>query len=552
MDKKLLEEINKINFLNSYKVGKTLNEQSDLSSENLILEINEPKTKSFNLNLGGGRNQLRDITRGSLNIGGEFTYDKEVDEELTKPANVTQKMNAELSSFAEYNKLTGEQRIKLGEAFYNALNTILDDPRVYISKQTDKSQKKEIRKLKKFFKKAQRWKFVMNNEVLPEEYKSVDLSLIAEVEPEELTGLKTALQTALTNKFDYECEEDVVLSNSQSVYAGNNEDGTFNYVPVTKKPLSFIITTEEEEVKPAKLRDANVKETKASKMIEIPKIETNYDPGASDPKPFLESAMETIYNTLYSTKIDYEKPKGDSDSKTLKEMIECNRSGECDVSYRIEIYKVYSESSASNTWTGTDVLDVTHTNDDEFVKKIENIEKTGNNLKNAALAKKRGDLLVQSIVSKFKQNTDIIVSENIYDNVDMYYKVTDTGGKLDNDPTKTLPNPGQYANFTFYVRVTILGNIKISAESELTGKIANNVISLEYIGKQGGGFGFSSYSYTTGRMKAQYVDHSGASDWMSASKQRRRNKSNDRDYARRTGTIPAYKQNRKTYGRSYR
>lgn len=544
MDKKLLEEINKINFLNSYKVGKTLNEQIDVNSENLI---SEQKTKTFNIGLGGGRNQLRDKTRGSLNIGGQFTYDKEVDEELTAPANVTQKMNAELSSNPEYNKLTGEQRIKLGEAFYNALDAILDDPKVIISQQTDKSQKRDIRKLKKFFKKAQRWKFVMNNEIVPKEYKSVNLDLVAEVEPEEMTALKTELKTALNNKFDYECVQEVVLSNSQSVYAGNNEDGTFNYTPVTKKPLSLIITTEEKEVTPAKLRDANVKETTATKMIEIPKIETNYAAGSSDPKPFLESTMKTIYDTLYSTKIDYEKPKGDSDSKTIKEMIECNRSGECDVSYRIEIYKIYSEASASNSWTGIDVLDFTHTNDDEFVKKIENIDKTGNNLKNAALAKKRGDLLVQTVVSKFKQNTDIIVSSDIYDNVDMEYKVTDTGGKLDKD--RTLPNPGQYANFTFYVRVTILGNIKVSAESELTGKIANSSISLEYIGKQGGGFDLDLFSYSSGPMYAQYIDRSGASDWMGINKMKRRSKGNQRRYARGTGGTPDYKMRKQVYGK---
>ena len=38
MNKKLLEEINKINFLNNYEIGKTLNEQRGSDSENILLE----------------------------------------------------------------------------------------------------------------------------------------------------------------------------------------------------------------------------------------------------------------------------------------------------------------------------------------------------------------------------------------------------------------------------------------------------------------------------------------------------------------------------------
>jgi len=58
MDKKVLEEINKILFLNSYKIGKTLNEQKLSDSENVLTEDYETKTKNLSLDFGDRRNKL--------------------------------------------------------------------------------------------------------------------------------------------------------------------------------------------------------------------------------------------------------------------------------------------------------------------------------------------------------------------------------------------------------------------------------------------------------------------------------------------------------------
>jgi hypothetical protein len=555
MNKKLLEEISKINFLNSYEVGKTLNEQKDSDIGDILSEQDEPgfKTKSgsIGLNLGGKRNNLRDKQRGGLNANLSYTYSKELDEELSAPTNVIQKMNAELSSSYFYNKLTGEQRQKLGEAFYTALETFLDNPKVIMDKQASRSEKRDIRKLKKFFKKSQRWRFVIDNEIIPEEYKEVPISLIAEVEPSELVDLQSEIRTSLVNKFNTECVAEAVLSTGQSVYIGNNEDGTFNFAQTPKKPLSFIITSEKEDITPIKIKDANVKEKSSYQTIEIPKIVTNFAAGASDPKGELPKIMKSIYDTLYSTDFTYEKPNGDSESKTIKEMIECNRSGGCDVTYKIEVSQMYVTASASNTWSGKDVLLFTLDNAGEHVQGTSDFKEImsagGNNTKNANLAKLRGDNLATAVGTQLRKNTDLSITEDIYQKIKTDYEVTDTGGKLDNE--RTLPNPGQYATFSFSIKVTAIANVRESAESELTGEIANNCIYLQYVGKTGGDLMLDFNVFTTGPMYAQYIDHSGASDYMKLNKMKRRSKGNQRRYARSTGGVPDYKKRRQVYGR---
>ena len=125
MDKKVLEEINKILFLNSYKIGKTLNEQKLSDSENVLTEDYETKTKNLSLDFGDRRNKLLAKQTGSMDLDLRYTINKEIDEELTAPLNVIQKMNAELGSNYAYNSLSGEQKKLLGESYFNALEAIL-------------------------------------------------------------------------------------------------------------------------------------------------------------------------------------------------------------------------------------------------------------------------------------------------------------------------------------------------------------------------------------------------------------------------------------------
>jgi hypothetical protein len=82
-----------------------------------------------------------------------------------------------------------------------------------------------------------------------------------------------------------------------------------------------------------------------------------------------------------------------------------------------------------------------HTADCSDIKEI--YSAGGNNMKNAQLAGKRGSNLLTAVNAELLKNADFVVSDKMSKFIDV--EVTDTGGKLDSDPTKTLPNPGQLA-----------------------------------------------------------------------------------------------------------
>ena len=540
MDKKLLEEINKILFINSYKIGKTLNEQKLTDSEDIITEDYETKTKNLSIDIGNRRNKMLAKQTGSMDLDLGYTINKEIDEELTAPLNVIQKMNAELGSDYAYNSLSGEQKKLLGEAYFNALEAILDNPKAYIAKDTSKTDKQFYRKLKKFFKKSQRWSFSIDEVIVPKELKDIAISLYAEAEPEELESLKTEMDQTLDDKFTNECQVGVVLSKKQDVFAGTDENGGLLFTPVEKSPLTFLFSYQSQNIEAAKIKESSVKKAETYVDIEIPKMQVTFAPGASDPKPFLSSLMKDFNNVIYNTKVDVNVPGGDVETKTIQEMVNCSKTLDCGYSFQVEFTYINVTSSASNTWDGKKKLLYSLTNDGEHTSDCSDIKEIysagGDNQLNAQLAGKRGSNLLTAVNAELLKNTDFVVSDKMSKFIDV--EVTDTGGKLDSDPTKTLPNPGQYAEFLIRLKVTSSKDIRKPAESELTGEVANRAIVLQYVGG-GSTFRLNMNLDFDDAMYAQYVDRGifGQNGRMRLNRMKRRSKKNLRRNIRK-GSVP--------------
>ncbi len=268
--------------------------------------------------------------------------------------------------------------------------------------------------------------------------------------------------------------------------------------------------------------------------------------------------MKHIYDTLYKTEITYQTPKKNTETKTIGELIECNRTMSCDMQYKIEITSLNVTSSASNTWTGTDVLKYSLTNDGEYTDILDEkgekmggysyeelVALGGNDSKNALLAKDRANSLANVIKAQLSKNTDVLLGGKFSDQITLDPQVTDTGGQLD---SVSGMKPGQYAEFSLGVSVTAIGSIKRSAQSELTGEIANKCIRLNYIGSN---FGWTVKLNWGDSVKAERINRGvlGGDNWMSYGRMNSRMKQGDRDYARKTNTTPAYKQNRQRYGK---
>ena len=545
MDKKVLEEINKILFLNSYKIGKTLNEQKLSDSENVLTEDYETKTKNLSLDFGDRRNKLLAKQTGSMDLDLGYTINKEIDEELTAPLNVIQKMNAELGSNYAYNSLSGEQKKLLGEAYFNALEAILDNPKAYITKETAKTDRKFYRKLKKFFKKSQRWNFAIDEVIVPKELKDIAISLYAEAEPEELESLKTEMDQTLDDKFTNECQVGIVLSKKQDVFAGNDENGGLLFTPVEKSPLTFLFSYQSQNIKAAKIKESSVKKAETYVDIEIPKMQVAFAPGASDPKPFLSSLMKDFNNVIYNTKVDVNVPGGDVETKTIQEMVNCSKTLDCGYTFQVEFTYMNVTSSASNTWDGKDKLLYSLTNDGEHTSDCSDIKEIysagGRNFQNAQLAGKRGSNLLTSVNAELLKNADFVVSDKMSKFIDV--EVTDTGGKLDGSrDTSTHPNPGQYAEFSIRLKVTVSKDITKSAESELTGEVANRAIVLQYVGG-GSTFRLNMNLDFDDAMYAQYIDRGifGQNCRMRLGRMRRRSKKNLRRGVRKGSHVKPIK-----------
>jgi hypothetical protein len=376
----------------------------------------------------------------------------------------------------------------------------------------------------------------MDDKTIPKNAKTTKIYVTGEVEPEDLEPLQTSIKNFLNEKMTLELSPENILASEGMVVSGSTEDAIPILEKIPKLPLSFIYTVESENVKTVKTREEQKNRVDSQARIDIPKQAIDYVAGKSDPQPYIADVMTKFYEKLYNTPIDYTNPKTKTkEQKTLKEMIDCNQSGQCGIEFDISFDKLYVISSASNTWTGDDVLDFSHDNDGTEVEYWNSLDKIGNNLKNQQLAKARGDKMGTAVYAKLKQNPDLIIPEDPQDLIEAEYRVTDTGGKI--DKSRTLPNPGQYCEFTVFLNITTYATNVLPAVSEMSGKLSNQCIRLEYIGgrkKMGMDLDFwidINFEWGGG-MKAQYVDGNKHFGWMRMSKHKRRRKTTHRQGVR--------------------
>jgi hypothetical protein len=416
------------------------------------------------------------IQKSPTRIGLDFEYTKELNQELNTAGDVLGKMNEEIDD-KDYVSLPNDLKVKLANGFYNAIEELIN------KQDFSKYDKKALRKIKKFFKKSQRWSFSvdeLNDSDDGKNYSKVKLDVPSKGEITVLEEVKNEVTTALQTLNDNNTNGEIILGDQASVFKFFNKTSEYEVIPQAKKRLSTIfshisvpIDAKEEKPKTTGIRSSGTE-------VDVDKIPLNYLAGKSDPTPYLTEVMKQVYSAIYSSKVTFDTESGTNKTMTIKEMLDCGDQ-RCAEIFDVYITDVECIASASNTWKD-DVLDYTHENDDTEVKKASELSTSGNNLKNLKLAKERGNKLVQSVLEEIQRTPGIRLYRQFNYNEDilMEFRVTNTGGKVDQDPKKDAkyPNPGQYAKFKFGIGVSIQEKVTNPAVNLLKGQI-NQITSTQ-------------------------------------------------------------------------
>ena len=156
-NKKILEEIARISFITNYDPSKVVSEQ---------------KVKKGGFTIGGQFGEkdfnIRGRQRSASTAALSFDYEKELDKGLDTAGDVLSKMLNEIDDDI-FKKLTPETKNMFAEGFYNAIEGLIAGQKV------NKEDKDAVKKIRKFFKKSQRWQFTTQS--LPEEVETVKVSV---------------------------------------------------------------------------------------------------------------------------------------------------------------------------------------------------------------------------------------------------------------------------------------------------------------------------------------------------------------------------------------
>ena len=477
----ILKEVKRILFLTEYDPKKVINEQP-------------PERKSFNLGTMFGNKEFnfrgKQRDPGSINFG--FSYDKELDEDLNTVGDVMSKMNSELGIDEEYKKLPYNTKYMLATGFFNAITTLVNGQKL------PKEDRQEVKKIKKFFKKSQRWKF---NITEPEdEIATVDIKIKSskgDIKNED--ELNSILSTSISKLNSSNSSDGTILSKEASYFSYDKTLGDVSTLLLKKSVMSTLFARASKPIKTTEISPEKVIKESSNIIVLIPKVVGEYSAGSSNPSLFFKDIMSTILNLIQNTKVTF----GD-DTKTIKEMIDCG-SENCDSEYVVSVSRATILSSASNTWTG-EVLDFTHENNGKKIKDISAISRLGKNPKNVILAKERANNLIQLIMQELGKNSGIQLSNNWASNIDMEIIITDTGGKIDKDRVLSEhPNPGQYSEISIGIHVDKITNRKINSVVQSKGTITQRIIKLNYVGRNGPKIEFDSGFQAPSKEKSIYL-----------------------------------------------
>ena len=459
-NKKILEEISRISFLTDYDPKKVISEQ---------------KTKKGGFSIGGEfgnkefnfRGRQRDPGRMSL----DFSYDKELDKGLDTAGDVLGKMNSELGGDEEFKKLPSETKNLLANGFYNAITLLINGQKL------PKEDKEGLKKIKKFFKKSQKWQFAI---VTPSDdaISTVNVKVKSKGDITSLESLNSVMSTEISNLNTSNASEGTILSKSASYFSYDSKSGDVSSLPLQKSVMSTLFSRASKPLKTKELSPEKVFNEAAELNVVMPRIPGVYAKGSSDPSSFFKGLMNTILNEIYKSEVTI-----GGETKTVKEMIDCGTEN-CNSQYRINVTDATIVSSASNTWTN-EVLDFTHDNAGNKLKDIRGISSSGKNPKNVKLAKDRANNLIQLVMQDLGKTPGLNLSTNWSNNIETEIRITDTGGKVDESPEKDkkkYPNPGQYSEISIGFMVYKNTNKTVSASNELNGVITQRIIVLRYVG----------------------------------------------------------------------
>jgi len=461
--KQILEEIKRFSFMTNYDPSKVISEQDEKGGF------------SVGADLFGNEFNMRGIQRSPTKISAGFEYDKELDKELNTAGDVLAKMTSEIED-EDFQKLPVETKNILAEGFYNSIQAVIDGQAI------NKENKKELQKLRKFFKKSQRWGFSVQSP--GDEVEQVNLSIKSSGDLSTLEGLNRVMVEEVNNLNVANSQEGTILSTEGSYFYYDKKENDVSSNKIKKPILSALFARASKPLTTKELSPENRYTTLSSFEIVVPKIPGKYAAGSSDPKLFISDMMKTILGKLYETSVSFS--DGDP-SITVKEMIECG-SGDCDSVYTINIVGASIISSASNTWVNGEILDFTHKNDGTKVKEFSSLSRKGNNVKNMKLAKERANKLIQTVLTDVSKTPGIKLSES-FDwggDIEMEVRVTDTGGKVDEKRESVYSNPGQYSEIVLDFSVTKTKQGVNPSINELKGQITQKVIVLKYVGRKGG------------------------------------------------------------------
>lgn len=481
-EKKILEEIKRFSFMTNYDPGKVINEQ-------------ETERRGFNIgaDLFGNEFNMRGIQRSPTKIGLGFEYDKELDKELTTAGDVYSKMSAEIQD-EDYQKLPAETKNMFAEGFYNAIEAVINGQKV------NKEDKESVKKLRKFFKKSQRWSFSV---IEPEDVGVVNLSVTSKGDLSTLEGLNQVMNQEVFSLNEANSKEGTILSKQGSYFYYDKKEGDVSSNVINKPILSSLFARASKPLTIKELSPDEKYTTVGGFEIVVPKIPGKYAAGSSDPQMFLSNMMKTILDIVYKTSVSF----SDGDPAiTVKEMIECG-DGNCDSTYTINVTRASILSSASNTWVKDEILDYTHENNGTKVKDIGSLDRKGNNIKNFKLAKERGNKLIQAVLTDIAKTPGIKLSPSFdwSSDIETEIRITNTGGKVDETRTSEFPNPGQYSEILIDFSVTKTKQRTRASVNQLKGQITQKIIVLKYTGRKGGGFNIDLDIIPGSKEKSMYL-----------------------------------------------
>ena len=416
---------------------------------------------------------------------------KEIDVELKSGADMLAKMNESLSNKPDWVMIPPNIKSALANGFNEYLQTISN------SEAIKKLSRRKKRDLRRFFKKSQRWTFqivdLKNKElkIKPELTVTYPQGEGAPTEEEIQAEIRTSLyEINMAN-----CESAAIASTTCNALVPVNmkiteEDGTTytvtqpENVAVQKGLLETAVVYEMITPKEYKKAEAMAYTLEDTKEIVIPNEASGFAAGKSNVNTsYVDETVQKIYEQLMNTTFELKDKNTEKVilTKTGRDIIDDVLSNtKSDSMGGIVLEYMDVVSSASNVWSGKKALDFTHKNDGTKVKEISELPNSGEDKSNTTLAMDRNRNLAASVYSALLKLPGITSSRDF--ELGQEVRITDTGGKSDENKDSSYPNPGQYAGFKvgFYATAT---SAQVKAEKKgVKGKIGQSLIRLVWLG----------------------------------------------------------------------